>query len=505
MFLFSLTYDYILLFKFEFLPKKVEILDESTGQIILKEQIRNIDSIVLTEDLDDVGEEEEEEEDDDNVDVDELDNQFRSKNSQPIILNTNTLTNQSNDFNMLSQSTSNRLHHQQQSSHNHLQPHHQIIIIESNSNVSSSVRTHQIHKTSNRAHSNMNSNANMLNSNLSPHIIQNYSILAQEITSPLDNSKLFNNHNDSNKLVVLNESSPSSSQSIRNSLIKNDEIAYDDNNQHKSSNQATSSRSSNSSNGSTSTNSNKVNNSRAQKDIATCQFCGRAMLKKNIPTHIRRAHTPKEELVCLNEEQNIFTFHHLKPGQRRKRSARAYDYSLMTATVSIDEDPCEGIENKFITEGEEILSTDLIQLADRIKYGISQIPTSTLTKLIDILAKIEYSTQDEISANAKNIRNMIYFYLTSNEEFKYKIRLIGDDINEKKKQVNSLRADLKEVMTRKAQLERRIQPLVCELQKLEDHHGNLIESILNNENSNDNDLLNQYEIIQDSCNSVTDN
>jgi len=66
---------------------------------------------------------------------------------------------------------------------------------------------------------------------------------------------------------------------------------------------------------------------------ATCQFCGLAMLKKNIPTHIRRAHTPKEELVCLNEEQNIFTFNYLKPGQRRKRSARAYDYSLMTATV----------------------------------------------------------------------------------------------------------------------------------------------------------------------------
>lgn len=212
--------------------------------------------------------------------------------------------------------------------------------------------------------------------------------------------------------------------------------------------------------------------------MATCQFCGRAMLKKNIPTHIRRAHTPKEELVCLNEEQNIFTFQHLKPGQRRKRSARAYDYSLMTATVSIDEDPCDGIENKFITEGEEILSTDLLQLADRIKYGISQIPNCTLTKLIDILAKIEYSTEDEISANAKSIRNMICYYLTSGEEFKYKVRQVGEDIVEKKKQVNNLRADLKEIMARKAQLERRIQPLICELQKLEDQHGGLIESVM---------------------------
>lgn len=220
------------------------------------------------------------------------------------------------------------------------------------------------------------------------------------------------------------------------------------------------------------------------------------MLKKNIPTHIRRAHTPKEELVCLNEEQNIFTFHHLKPGQRRKRSARAYDYSLMTATVSIDDDPCEGVENKFITEGEEILSTDLLQLADRIKYGISTIPTSTLTKLIDILTKIEYSTQDEISSNAKAIRNMICFYLTSGEEFKYKIKQVGDDIAEKKKQVNELRADLKEVMTRKAQLERRIQPLVCELQKLEDQHGGLIESALVQMNGL------QYEIIHENGDNV---
>lgn len=221
-----------------------------------------------------------------------------------------------------------------------------------------------------------------------------------------------------------------------------------------------------------------MNQPQRSKDMATCQFCGLAMLKKNIPTHIRRAHTPKEELVCLNEEQNIFTFNYLKPGQRRKRSARAYDYSLMTATVSIDEDPCDGIENKFITEGEEILSTDLNQLADRIKYGISQIPISTLNKLIDILAKIEYSTQDEVCANAKSIRNMICYYLGSGEEFKYKIRQVSEDILDKKKQVGNLRADLKEVMTRKTQLERRIQPLVCDLQKLEDQHVSLIESIV---------------------------
>ena len=69
----------------------------------------------------------------------------------------------------------------------------------------------------------------------------------------------------------------------------------------------------------------------------------------------RRAHTPKEELVCINEEQAIYTFQHLKPGQRRKRSTRAYDYSLMTATVSFDDDSSDGIENKFCTAGEGTL------------------------------------------------------------------------------------------------------------------------------------------------------
>lgn len=65
----------------------------------------------------------------------------------------------------------------------------------------------------------------------------------------------------------------------------------------------------------------------------------------------------------------------------------------MTATVSIDEDPCEGIENKFVTEGEEISSVDLLQLADRIRYSISQIPIDTLSKLVDVLTKIELSTE----------------------------------------------------------------------------------------------------------------
>lgn len=299
------------------------------------------------------------------------------------------------------------------------------------------------------------SKKSLLNSGLSAHIVQNYSILAQEITAPLDTSKILSHE------LYSNQSQPTSSKQWSN---RSKDFKLKD--QHTDDSRSPTS----------STSSSAAGSFRAQKDMATCQFCGRAMLKKNIPTHIRRAHTPKEELVCLNEEQNIFTFQHLKPGQRRKRSARAYDYSLMTATVSIDEDPCEGIENKFITEGEEILSTDLLQLADRIKYGISQIPNSTLTKLIDILAKIEYSTQDEISANAKSIRNMICFYLTSGEEFKYKVRQVGEDIVEKKKQVNNLRADLKEIMARKAQLERRIQPLIVELQKLEDQHGNLIES-----------------------------
>lgn len=344
----------------------------------------------------------------------------------------------------------------------------QIIIIDSN--VPSSSNTN----TNNSYHSSSSAKQTLLNTGLSPHIVQNYTILAQEITAPLTSKPILITNSNSN--ANTNESNSSSNNSLNNSwsngqvdIITNGDknlTILNDNLSETASSTATSAKTTN-----------NATSARAQKDLATCQFCGRAMLKKNIPTHIRRAHTPKEELVCLNEEQNIFTLHHLKPGQRRKRSARAYDYSLMTATVSIDEDPCEGIENKFITEGEEILSSDLLQLADRIKYGISQIPNATLTKLIDILGKIESSTQDEVSSNAKAIRNMIFIYLTSGEEFKYKLRQVGDDIIEKKKQVNSLRADLKEVMSRKAQLERKIQPLVCELQKLEDQHGTLIESI----------------------------
>lgn len=85
-------------------------------------------------------------------------------------------------------------------------------------------------------------------------------------------------------------------------------------------------------------------------------------------------------------------------GQRRKRSTRAYDYSQMMSTVNIDEDACEGIENKFITEGEEITSTDLLQLTDRIRYGMSQVPIDTLSKLVDVLGKIESSTDGKIFA-----------------------------------------------------------------------------------------------------------
>ena len=88
---------------------------------------------------------------------------------------------------------------------------------------------------------------------------------------------------------------------------------------------------------------------------------------------------------------------------------------------------------------------------------------------------------------------MICFFLSSGEEFKYKIRQVSDDIVEKKKQVGNLRADLKEVMTRKAQLERRIQPLVCDLQKLEDQHGDLIESIVQMNNLIQCDILQPHD------------
>ena len=64
------------------------------------------------------------------------------------------------------------------------------------------------------------------------------------------------------------------------------------------------------------------------------------------------------------------------------------------------------------------------------------------------------------------------------KDFKMKVSQVGEDINEKKNQVNSLRAELKEVMARKMQLEPKIQPILCDLQKLEDKHGSLIESEL---------------------------
>ena len=74
---------------------------------------------------------------------------------------------------------------------------------------------------------------------------------------------------------------------------------------------------------------------------------------------------------------------------------------------------------------------------------------------------------------------MICSYLKSGEEFKYKLRLVGDEIGDKKRLVSSLRADLKEIMARKMQLERRIQPMVCDLQKLEDQHSSLMMSLFN--------------------------
>lgn len=370
-----------------------------------------------------------------------------------------------------------------------------MIIIESDhsdTNLFESLNNGQQYTTNSSSSSSLSSSSSkkiLTTSGLSAHIVQNYSILAHEITSPIDlprsglpESSSSSSSSSSPLTKASNKSSASSSSRFSKSHKSKSEKNSGGGNMATYSAPAasipltitptTSSCVDQQLSGST------TPSYRTMKDLATCQFCGRAMLKKNIPTHIRRAHTPKEELVCLNEEQNIFTFQHLKPGQRRKRSARAYDYSLMTATVSIDEDPSEGIENKFITEGEEILSTDLLQLADRIRYGVSQIPLDTLNKLVDILTKIEYSTQDEVSTNAKSIKNMICYYLTSGEEFKYKIRQVGGDIVAKKRLVNELRNDLKEIMARKVQLERRIQPLVCELQKLEDQHLNLIESLL---------------------------
>jgi hypothetical protein len=427
-----------------------------------------------------------------------------------------------------------------------------VIIIESNGDNNHHHLHHSSHHNNNYGHISVDSQfhsenlfdstnlstaavkkgSSLLNSGFSSHIIQNYSILAQEISLPMENQSKSTSSPSSSNIPVNNDLN-STASNLPNDFkhspkildeyshhhhhshhhlhhsLDNNSLSLENSENELSQDLVPSSSCCNLDDGNLTLNGNRsdgnksigsrlgIGKSRKESQKATCQFCGRAMLKKNIPTHIRRAHTPKEELICLNEEQNIFTLHHLKPGQRRKRSARAYDYSLMTATVNIDDDPTEGIENKFITEGEEILSTDLLQLADRIKYGVSQIPIGTLTKLIEILTKIEMNTQDEISANAKSIRNLIYYYLTSGEEFKYKIKQVSENITEKKKQVYSLRADLKEIMTRKAQLERKIQPLVCELQRLEDQHGNLIESILK-----ENDML-QFEILPNDCSTQT--
>lgn len=429
-------------------PKKqteiIEILDESTGQMIIKDQSCDFDLEVKTTDED----------------------YERKLNTEYDLITSNLPHNPINkkdiihiDYNVLLEDNSPEI------SNN---PFH---ILNNNSNNSNNSNNNDENLALDR-HLAIKHH-NLLNSGLSAHIVQNYSILAQEITAPLEPKSV----SSLNRLPTLDGSSSSSNDFIAKQWISNNNHT---NNTNKGQN----------SKGYKSNSTAQQSQQRSSsKDSATCQFCGLAMLKKNIPTHIRRAHTPKEELVCLNEEQNIFTFNYLKPGQRRKRSARAYDYSLMTATVSIDDDPCDGIENKFITEGEEILSTDLNQLADRIKYGITQIPVSTLNKLIDILSKIEYSTQDEVCANAKSIKNTICYYLAASEEFKYKIRQVSEDMIEKKKQVGNMRADLKEVMTRKAQLERRIQPLVCDLQKLEDAHGNLIESVVQMNNLIQCDIL----------------
>jgi hypothetical protein len=193
---------------------------------------------------------------------------------------------------------------------------------------------------------------------LPSHIVGNYSILVQEITSPLNDRQ-----NDNNVSLMTLPMQDSIQMATTTAPTINIEIAESENSNLKKTKKIPKTKKA-------------ISFKKSSKELATCQFCGQEMLKKNIPTHIRRVHTPKEELVCLNEEQNIFTFHHLKPGQRRRRATRAYDYNLMTTTFSIEDinDSCEGIENKFITEGQEILSTDLAQLSDRIKYAISQIP-----------------------------------------------------------------------------------------------------------------------------------
>ena len=169
----------------------------------------------------------------------------------------------------------------------------------------------------------------------------------------------------------------------------------------------------------------------------------------------------------------------------------------MISTVNIDEDPSEGIEKKFVTEGQEITSGDLIQLSDRIRYGISQVSVDILHKLVDTLSKIETNTdgrfnkpsiiesfvltldlKDEVRTNARSVKSLISVYLKSGEEFKYKLKQVGEEIGEKKRLVSCLRADLKEIMAKKIQLERRIQPMVCDLQRLEDQHHNLLETLL---------------------------
>jgi predicted nucleic acid-binding Zn-ribbon protein len=65
----------------------------------------------------------------------------------------------------------------------------------------------------------------------------------------------------------------------------------------------------------------------------------------------------------------------------------------------------------------------------------------------------------------------------SDEETKHKIKTTSQMLILKRKQANCLRSELKEVMTRKARLERNIQPIMCELQRLEDQHADFLETV----------------------------
>ena len=119
--------------KLKTLVEKVQILDESTGQIIVKEQTH---------------------------------------------LNT--------DF-ILSPNSS-------------LEPGSQVIILEH-------------HEAPNQQYESTIKQQNLLNSGLSPHIVQNYSILAQEITAPLENTSKLNDTSD-----LLSSTTKSFSVKLKSSM-----------------------------------------------------------------------------------------------------------------------------------------------------------------------------------------------------------------------------------------------------------------------------------------------